>query len=110
MYECRGPSCVSGPISGKPARKVKKQWVKDQIQSLLPDTQSILDIACGGGLCANELSKYYSDVHGVDASKTSLETAKKFDLTKKVQYQYADAYNLPFENETFDAVCLMDFL
>ncbi len=91
-------------------QKVKNQWVKDQIQSLLPDTQSILDIACGGGFLANELAKYYSDVHGVDASETSLETAKKFDQTKKVQYQYADAYNLPFENETFDVVCLMDFL
>lgn len=91
-------------------QKVKNQWVKDQIQSLLPETQSILDIACGGGFLANELANYFSDVHGVDASETSLKTAKKFDQTKKVQYHYADAYNLPFKKETFDVVCLMDFL
>lgn len=91
-------------------QKVKNQWVKDQIQSLHPKANSILDIACGGGFLTNEMAKHYPIVHGVDASKTSLETAQKFDSTKKVNYQYADAYSLPYENESFDVVCLMDFL
>lgn len=91
-------------------QKVKNNWVHNEIQKNHPKAQAILDIACGGGFLSNSLAPHYARLCGVDASPSSIEIAKKHDETKKVEYQVADAYKLPFADAEFDVVCLMDFL
>lgn len=91
-------------------QKVKNNWVLDEIKRLHPNAESVLDIACGGGFLSNSLAPHFDRVCGIDASESSLEVAKKHDRTGKVVYQTADAYELPFEDNQFDVVCLMDFL
>ncbi|MCP5469850.1 MAG: 3-demethylubiquinone-9 3-O-methyltransferase [Chlamydiales bacterium] len=81
-------------------------WVISQILK----KSAILDIGCGAGFLANALAEEGHKVTGIDLSKESLEIAKKKDKTKSVQYIAADAYNLPFADESFDVVCSMDFL
>ena len=62
----------------------------------------ILDIACGGGWkCLTE----YGEVFGVDLSFGSLQNSKK--IYNNV-YR-ADAFKLPFPNESFDFIVSMDF-
>jgi len=62
----------------------------------------ILDVACGGGWkCLTE----YGEVTGIDLSLSSLKNSKK--IYNNV-YQ-ADAFNLPFSNESFDVIVGMDF-
>jgi 2-polyprenyl-6-hydroxyphenyl methylase/3-demethylubiquinone-9 3-methyltransferase len=70
----------------------------------------VLDIAAGAGFLANELAKAGMQVTGVDLSAESLLVAKAHDPTGTVLYKIADALALPFENASFDVVCLMDFL
>ncbi|MBI4854608.1 MAG: 3-demethylubiquinone-9 3-O-methyltransferase [Acidobacteria bacterium] len=70
----------------------------------------ILDVGCGAGLFSNPLSSKGYDVTAFDVSTESLEIAKQYDTTKKVKYLFADAYNFPFPDNSFDIVCAMDFL
>lgn len=93
-------------------QKVKNPWVKNLIASHYSGQTdlSIVDIGCGAGFLTNDLAKYYDKVIGVDLSQTSLEIAKRYDTTQKVQYMQANAYKLPLESESVDVVCLMDFL
>lgn len=78
-------------------------------KSVAPSS-SILDIGCGAGFLTNFLAKEGHRVAGVDLSEKSLEVAKRHDETKSVHYQTANAYSLPFSNNSFDAVCAMDVL
>ena len=40
----------------------------------------------------------------------SLAVARQFDNTNSVNYDYGNAYELPYNDAHFDAVCCMDFL
>lgn len=89
---------------------IRNPWIAAEIQKRFNKPISVLDIGCGAGLLTNYLSLQGHVVSGIDLSQKSLEIAAKKDITKKVQYQKADAYHLPFENQSFDCVCAMDVL
>jgi ubiquinone/menaquinone biosynthesis C-methylase UbiE len=59
-----------------------------------------LDLGCGTGNCPLELLKRGFDVIGLDASEGMLEVAR----SKGLNCVKGDAYELPFEDETFDLV------
>jgi 2-polyprenyl-6-hydroxyphenyl methylase/3-demethylubiquinone-9 3-methyltransferase len=91
--------------------KLKNPWVEREIQSRLgPGSKKVLDIGCGAGFLSNHLAHVGHKVSGLDASASSLETARKYDSTKTVDYISGDAYALPFPAGSFDVVCAMDFL
>lgn len=92
-------------------QRVKNPWVHSRIQQQFSRTDlSIADIGCGAGFLTNDLGKIYTHVHGLDASETSLRVAESRDTTGRVQYQLGDAYALPYEDQSMDVVCAMDFL
>ncbi|MFN7930663.1 MAG: bifunctional 2-polyprenyl-6-hydroxyphenol methylase/3-demethylubiquinol 3-O-methyltransferase UbiG [Blastocatellia bacterium] len=70
----------------------------------------VLDVGCGGGFLSNALAAAGHEVTGLDASETSLQIARHYDRTARVQYQRGDAYHLPYADESFAVVCAMDFL
>jgi len=91
--------------------KTRNAWVIKKLQEQYENTEcKILDVGCGGGFLANELSKNNFTVTGIDLYEESLVVARAYDTTKKVNYMQANAYSLPFENESFDVICLMDFI
>lgn len=87
--------------------QVRVPWIAQEIKN---SCQRVLDIGCGGGFLTNALALKGHEVFGIDLSSTSLEVAQRKDATQKVRYQVANAYDLPFENESFDVVCAMDIL
>ncbi|OUR96929.1 3-demethylubiquinone-9 3-O-methyltransferase [Halobacteriovorax marinus] len=93
---------------------LKNVWVSDilvQLFSHIENSQvKVLDLACGGGFLSNHLSSEHYQVSAVDISPNSLAIAKKYDESKKVQYIESSIEKLPFENESFDVVFLMDVL
>ncbi len=70
----------------------------------------VLDLGCGGGFLANSLAASGHEVTGLDASDDALKIAALHDPSRSVRYQRGDALHLPYESESFDAVCAMDFL
>lgn len=92
-------------------QQVKNPWVHDRIQEHFQRSDlSIADIGCGAGFLTNDLGQIYADVHGLDASASSLDIARSRDVSGKVQYQLGNAYELPYEDQSMDVVCAMDFL
>lgn len=90
---------------------VRVPWIIQEIREKIKGkTVDLLDVGCGGGFLTNALALEGHNVTGIDLSPSSLEIAKKYDRTGKVRYLEADAYTLPFENESFDVVCAMDIL
>ncbi|MBY0413078.1 MAG: bifunctional 2-polyprenyl-6-hydroxyphenol methylase/3-demethylubiquinol 3-O-methyltransferase UbiG [Bdellovibrionales bacterium] len=88
-------------------------WVIENVSEYLkgePKSLKFLDIGCGAGFLSNPLAAHGYQVSGIDTSMDSLDVAKKHDFTGSVNYQYADAYHLPFEDQSFDVLVVMDFL
>ena len=90
--------------------KAKLPWILERINAKAKSQQRILDVGCGAGFLSNQLAKAGHDVTGVDLSACSLEVACRHDETARVKYLTADAYALPFADQSFDIVTAMDFL
>jgi len=90
--------------------KVRNPWISNEIRKRFNQNISLLDIGCGAGLLTNALALEGHTVTGIDLSKPSLEIAKGKDTTGQVRYLEANAYELPFADQSFDTVCAMDVL
>lgn len=72
-------------------------------------TKKVLMVGCGSGFSACYLArKTGCEVFGIDIAEVPIEQAKerarKQGLSDKVKFRVANAYSLPFEAGTFDAV------
>ena len=75
-----------------------------------PNGGRFLEVGCGTGRIAIGVAKYTEKIRivGVDLSDSMLVVAKdnatKEGVNHRVQFKYADAKDMPFEDDTFDAV------
>lgn len=87
-------------------------WRKKLIQQILPvEGKKILDIATGTGDLAFRLLEYQPEsIIGIDISSGMVNHCKhkikKYNAEKIIQCFQADAMQLPFENNSFDIVCI----
>ncbi|MCM1291854.1 MAG: bifunctional demethylmenaquinone methyltransferase/2-methoxy-6-polyprenyl-1,4-benzoquinol methylase UbiE [Prevotella sp.] len=87
-------------------------WRDKALQTLAHSSpHEILDVATGTGDVALRLHELYPDANitGIDLSDGMLEIARrkiagKKELTEKISFQWADCLDLPFDDNTFDAV------
>jgi len=90
--------------------RIRIPWILSEIEAWHSNPCKVLDIGCGAGFLSNALAKKGHVVHGIDLSEESLEVAKEWDESGSVAYQYGDAMNLPFDDNSFEVVCAMDVL
>ncbi|MCO4793891.1 MAG: 3-demethylubiquinone-9 3-O-methyltransferase [Bacteriovoracaceae bacterium] len=90
--------------------EIKTELIYKALRKENISTGSVLDIGCGGGWLCNDLAKNGFKAFGVDTSKSSLETAKKYDETNSVEYICSDAHKIPLEDNSIDVIFIMDFL
>jgi demethylmenaquinone methyltransferase/2-methoxy-6-polyprenyl-1,4-benzoquinol methylase len=84
-------------------------WRKIAIKKLSNNPATILDIATGTGDFAISASKYTNaKITGIDISQKMLnvgiEKITKQGLTDRIQLQLADSENLPFQDNSYDAI------
>ena len=77
------------------------RWV-EVLQARLPDGADVLELGCGGGGPATRSLAARHHVVGVDISERQLERARR--LVPSARYLRADATEVTFEPESFDAV------
>jgi 2-polyprenyl-6-hydroxyphenyl methylase/3-demethylubiquinone-9 3-methyltransferase len=79
---------------------------------LQPETLSVLDVGCGGGILSEEFAKIGCRVTGLDPSAPSLETARKHAAMQGLVIEYHQAYgeSIPFDANSFDVVICCDVL
>lgn len=90
--------------------KIKVPWILQYLKNHGNNHRRVLDVGCGGGFLSNELALSGLKVTGVDLSPESLKVARAYDQTKSVNYEVADAFHLPYPDESFDILTAMDFL
>jgi len=84
-------------------------WRKIAIKKLSNKPATILDIATGTGDFAISATKYTNaTITGIDISQgmldVGIEKITKKGLTDRIQLQLADSENLPFQNNSYDAI------
>lgn len=79
---------------------------------LQPETLSVLDVGCGGGILSEEFAKIGCRVTGIDPSAPSLEAARKHAAMQglAIDYRQASGENIPFDVDSFDVVVCCDVL
>ena len=90
--------------------RLRNPWLAARLRERCGERARVLDVGCGAGFSSNYLAREGHEVTGIDASPESLAVAARHDETRSVKYQLGDALSLPHDNESFDAVCAMDFL
>ncbi|WP_045404488.1 malonyl-ACP O-methyltransferase BioC [Vibrio jasicida] len=81
--------------------------VGQRLLQKLPDdltNKRVLDLGCGTGYFSQLLQQRGAEVVCGDISQAMLDKAKQRCGTQQMQYQLADAENLPFEDDSFDYV------
>jgi ubiquinone/menaquinone biosynthesis C-methylase UbiE len=70
----------------------------------LPERRGrVLDVGCGVGLLALELSRHFDSVTAIDISEPMLAIARRKRAAANIEYRRVDANRLALE-ETFDAI------
>lgn len=88
----------------------------DNILSMIniDNNSYVLDLACGAGTTSFYLSKKYDcTITGIDLSESLINSAKSrlsnYNKKEKINFDVADALNIPYPDNTFDAVIAQAF-
>jgi len=86
-----------------------------QVVNAIPQTrnQKVLDIGCGDGVLTWLIyQKTKCDIIGIDTDSSAIEFAKKETIKRqaKVKFLVADANQLPFKPNRFDAIVLAEVI
>ena len=91
--------------------ELKAPWVAAKIESVLgAGAHLVLDVGCGGGFLCAHLNRSGLRVTGLDVSETVMAPGRARDVGGQIEWRVGFADALPFENSSFDVICLMDVL
>lgn len=84
-----------------------------QVAKVTSKADVVLDIGCADGTFTKILleATQASKVVGIDVLKSSINySRKRFTKDKRFKFMVADAHNLPFKNQVFDAIFCLEAL
>lgn len=79
-------------------------------ESPFPSGLNILELGCGNGKNIPALLKTASSVTAVDFSHNAVQLCREQFTDENISFVEADVCCLPFEDESFDAVCAIHIL
>lgn len=79
-------------------------------QAWLPPNATLLDIGCSSGMHLRHLARKARSVVAVDVDRVALEVARRKIKSRRVKFMHYDGEQLPFADESFDAVSTLDVL
>lgn len=89
-------------------KKLHPNEILEALELLLKGRGKLLDVGCGNGNLLGIAKFKFDEVHGCDISETVIETAKnKGIITTCIDL---NAWYLPYQNESFDAVTCLEVL
>ncbi len=93
-------------------REAYRLTIQEILEEATPSS-SVLEIGCGTGIIALGVAPYVADVTGVDLSSEMIARANQKSHAANISnlnFRLADAYDLPFDDHTFDLVLLTNML
>jgi 2-polyprenyl-3-methyl-5-hydroxy-6-metoxy-1,4-benzoquinol methylase len=100
--------------AGNPVtRKLLDRFLREldrQIKQLAPT--SILDVGCGEGIVTERFARLLPQTRilGLDADTETLQNEWQERQLANLSFQTGSAYELPFENNSFELVCAIEVL
>lgn len=94
-------------------QKQSYKLINQQIKKHLNDKMKVLDIGCGTGNVARYMAPFVDQVIACDNSMNMITIAKEKTNNKKnanIRFDITDANHLPYEDQTFDVVTLVNTL
>jgi len=85
------------------------EFMYDRIPELVRDKE-VLEIATGPGLLAKHVAPAAKRMIATDYSEGMIAQAKKGDCPENLSFEIADAMNLPYGDDSFDAVLIANAL
>jgi SAM-dependent methyltransferase len=79
------------------------EWFIKNINFVLGNSRSILDIGCGEGNYAKYVAQKGFNVLGIDFSKRAIQSAKKSSSLTNLQFKVMSAFDLSKMNKRFDS-------
>ena len=91
--------------------RARTPWILKTLQDLgVTQGLDVLDLGCGAGFLCRDLCNAGFKVTGLDASEEALQVARTQSTMDQIGYLQGDLYSLPFSDQTFSVVFLMDVL
>lgn len=92
---------ISGTHSWRTAENSSKYMIP-----IIKITDRILDIGCGPGTITKDLAQYVpkGEIIGIEPTQGLIDEANSQLLPSNVKFQIGSAYELPFDDESFDIV------
>ena len=87
--------------------------MRNNCKACLKPDDVILDVGCGTGSLALELSPCVSEVHAIDLSREMIKIANQKAADENignVTFHNTTITNVSFESETFNAICAYNIL
>ncbi len=95
----------------------RRAWLQSMLTRYMGSAKDVLDLGCGSGFNARELSRRGLRVVALDGRPEGLRSlvgdnasAHKSNLSQDVAAIQADATHLPFRDGSFDAVVMLDVM
>ena len=88
----------------------------DVLYEVVPKGSQVLDFGCAWGRLVFELQEKGYNVTGFDINDKEIDIARKFSnesnkkYSAQVSFDVADALNLPYDNNSFDACIIQAFM
>jgi SAM-dependent methyltransferase len=75
-----------------------------------PASEAVLDVGCNVGALLSDVARHCkaAELVGLDINRDALETARR--RHPGISFVHGDAWNLPFERETFDTVTCLEVI
>ena len=91
-----------------PIRRYIQEYIEVQKLrqfSQLPKGKTVLEIGCGSGNGTKLIKKYFqtNEIHAIDLDSRMIALAKRHNKDTSIHFQIADAANLAYKDNFFDA-------
>ncbi len=80
------------------------------IKASLKKDMHVLEVGTGTGLIAREIADEVKHIQATDYSEKMIKVAQNIEHASNITYSCANVFDLPFENNTFDAVVAANIL
>lgn len=96
-------------LRGKGAKQAYAK-MKKEITNQLTKEMNVLELAAGPGILSREIALSCKHLIATDFSEAMIEEAKKTTVPPNVQFEIADATDISYADNTFDAVVIANAL
>jgi SAM-dependent methyltransferase len=88
----------------------RMDFITNSLKSCIPANGKILDVGCGNGVISRHLGQFGYQVHGIDVSEKTIETARSLNMFENVKFDVLSAEELVASGTKYDAIVCSEVL